>query len=351
VSAINVELPIADVGRYPRLRYMGSKYRLLGELDAAFTTKAPGRALDAFSGSGVVSYLLKARGWEVTSNDFMEFPSVVARALIANSRAKLDDDTIAKICSPRVDDRDFIQSTFSGIFFTPSDLDFLDSAWSHIDLLSGQERDIAIAALVLAAARRQPRGVFTFVGHRYDDGRRHLRMPFEMIFREAAAELNAAVFDNGRSNRVTTGDSSALSAENLDLVYLDPPYAPPKDDADYMKRYHFLEGLAVYWRGQEIMMGTRTKKIAKKFTEFAYKRTIEAALARTFEQFREVPTLVMSYSSNALPGRTRIEELLSVTRSEVDVREIDHRYSFGTHVNAGRTQVKEYIFTARNDQA
>ena len=32
-----------------------------------------------------------------------------------------------------------------------------------------------------------------------------------------------------------------------DLVYLDPPYAPPRDDNDYLKRYWFLEGLATYW--------------------------------------------------------------------------------------------------------
>ena len=52
---------------------------------------------------------------------------------------------------------------------------FLDSAWSHIDRMSGHRQALAISALVLSAARRQPRGVFTVTGHRYDDGRRDLR--------------------------------------------------------------------------------------------------------------------------------------------------------------------------------
>ncbi|MET3635567.1 DNA adenine methylase [Curtobacterium oceanosedimentum] len=323
---------------------MGSKFRLVNELDSVFSSIPTGRALDAFSGSGIVSYLLKSRGWSVVSNDFMEYPSVVARALIQNSRATLDAELTELICSPAADDRDFITRTFEGIFFERRDLEFLDAAWSHIDRLQGATRDVAIAALVIAAARRQPRGVFTFVGHRYDDGRRHLRVPIEDLFREAVAEVNGAIFDNGRVHRVLTQDSALLSSSEIDLVYLDPPYAPPKDDADYMKRYHFLEGLSVYWRGQVIMEETKTKKIAKKFTEFAYKRTIENALERTFAQFASVPTLVMSYSSNAVPDRDRIVDLMKVTRPRVDVKEIPHRYSFGTHSTAARRQVSEYIF-------
>ena len=40
-------------------------------------------------------------------------------------------------------------------------------------------------------------------------------------------------------------DAEVISPDNTpDLVYLDPPYAPPSDDNDYIKRYHFLEGLS-----------------------------------------------------------------------------------------------------------
>ena len=58
------------------------------------------------------------------------------------------------------------------------------------------------------------------------------------------------------------------------VVYIDPPYAPPHDDNCYIKRYHFLEGLAVYWKGLRIMEGTKSKKLEKRFTSFSYKRTI-----------------------------------------------------------------------------
>jgi hypothetical protein len=115
-----------------------------------------------------------------------------------------------------------------------------------------------------------------------------------------------------------------------------------------MKRYHFLEGLSVYWKGQTIMPATKTRKIEKKFTPFAYKRTIEDALARTFDQFSNAGAIVMSYSSNALPGRDRIVELLRAVKPHVDVRVVPHTYSFGTHAHASRTSVDEYLFIGRD---
>lgn len=328
---------------------MGSKYRLLPHLERTFAQIGGTTAVDAFSGSGVVSYLLKAQGFQVTSNDFLTFPGTIVRATVENSGDLLDEETVDRICGPSLDDRDFIQSKFDGLYFDPTDRAFLDSAWSHIDTLSGYPRDIAIAALVLSAARKQPRGVFTFTdSSKYADGRRDLRLTLREHFREAVAEYNATVFDNGMASVALTGDVFDVPATTPDIVYLDPPYAPPKDDADYMKRYHFLEGLSVYWRGTKIMEETKTKKLEKKFTPFAYKRSIEDALARTFEQFRGAGAIVLSYSSNALPGADRIVELLSEVKSSVEVTAIDHKYSFGTHSAATRRDASEYLFVGRD---
>src|SRR4051794_26949183 len=74
---------------FPRLRYMGSKYRLAPHLAAVFDECGGRTALDAFSGSGVVSYLLKSQGFAVTSNDYLTFPSIIASATVANSDVTL----------------------------------------------------------------------------------------------------------------------------------------------------------------------------------------------------------------------------------------------------------------------
>ena len=334
------------VAAFPRLRYMGSKYRLVPHLAQVFTELGGRTALDAFSGSGVVSYLLKTLGYQVTSNDFLAFPSVIAAATVVNQDQVLTPEEIDVVCGPPADGRDFIQRTFDGLYFTGEDRAFLDSAWSHVDRMSGRKRDVAIAALVLAAARRQPRGVFTFTDLRYDDGRRDLRLSLREHFRERAAEYNRVVFDSGQPCTALSGDVFALPQRSYDVVYLDPPYAPPRDDNCYIKRYHFLEGLSVYWRGQAIMENTRTKKLPKRYTPFSYKHTVTDALRRMLKQFRD-SAIVLSYSSNAVPDAATIEALLREVKDDVEVRLTDHTYTFGTHTAAQRRSVAEYLFIGR----
>ncbi|MGH3914828.1 MAG: hypothetical protein ACRDTC_15685 [Pseudonocardiaceae bacterium] len=44
------------------------------------------------------------------------------------------------IRGPPADARDFIRSTFDGLHFDAADRAFLDSAWSHLDQLTGAKR-------------------------------------------------------------------------------------------------------------------------------------------------------------------------------------------------------------------
>jgi len=325
---------------------MGSKYRLVPHLAGLFAELGGATALDAFAGSGVVSYTLKALGYRVTANDFLHFSGAVTSATVVNQSTLLPAEHIERICGPAADDRSFISDTFDGLYFTTEDRAFLDSAWSHVDTLDGAERHLAISALILAAARKQPRGVFTVTDLRYDDGRRDLHTPLRQHFRQAAADYNAVVFDSGQPGVASTKDVFDLDPDGYDLVYLDPPYAPPRDDNCYVKRYHFLEGLSVYWRGQEILHHTRTRKLAKRFTPFSYKHSITDALARLFARFAG-STIVLSYSSNAVPDLETIVRLLGEVKDDVEVRHIEHRYSFGTHERAVRRQAQEYLIVGR----
>lgn len=343
VANSSVRDALSRVSQYPRLRYMGSKFRLVPHLVGLFDELKPCSALDAFSGSGVVGYALKALGVAVTTNDFLAFPAVIAQATIANQTTRLSEADIELITGPPSDDRDFVQRTFDGLYFTAEDRRFLDCAWSNIDLLKSDKKALAISALILSAARKQPRGVFTVTDLRYDDGRRDLRLPLRDHFLEAATVYNNVVFDSKRACRSVHGDVFDLDPGGFDLVYLDPPYAPPRDDNCYIKRYHFLEGLSVYWRGQTILEQTRTKKLAKRYTPFSYKSTIVEALRDTFKKFSS-STLVLSYSSNAVPDPETIELLLGEVKRDVTVREIDHRYHFGTHAKAERRSAIEYLF-------
>jgi DNA adenine methylase/adenine-specific DNA-methyltransferase len=330
---------------YPRIRFMGSKHRLAPRLAEVFATLPPGPAIDAFSGSGVVAYTLKATGRATHANDHLTFTATLARALVANEHERLSAEDVERLCSPNRDGRDFIATTFDGLYIPESDHAFLDAAWSHVDQLDGAKRALALSALCLAAAWKQPRGVFTVTTPRYDDGRRQLHTPLHALFREAVERCNAAVRP-GQAH-ATCGDVFAIDPGQAALVYLDPPYAPSRDDTCYIKRYHFLEGLATYWRGQEIMWETRSRKLAKRHTPFGSKRTVREALDRLVDHFRTPDALVVSYGSNADLTADELQALLARHRSNVRRIEIPHRYAFGTHAAATRRTATEWVFVAR----
>jgi adenine-specific DNA-methyltransferase len=334
-----------ELARYPRIRFMGSKYKLAPQLAELFATLPPGPAVDAFSGSGIVAYTLKASGRPVIANDHLAFAATLAEAVVANDAERLSVEDVARICSGNRDGRDFIARTFDGLYFPATDHAFLDAAWSHVDAMVGAKRALALSALCLAAAWKQPRGVFTVTTPRYDDGRRQFRMSLDALFREAVERFNGAVFAGSASSQARCGDVFALDPTGVAVAYLDPPYAPPRDDTCYVKRYHFLEGLATYWRGQEIMWETRTRKLAKRPTPFGSKRTAAAALDRLFEHFPQA-TLVVSYGSNAALDAAQVEALLGRHKRSVRRIEIPHRYAFGTHSTAGRRAATEYVFLA-----
>lgn len=330
----------------PPLRLMGSKHRLLPWIREVLSGLDFDTALDAFTGSSAVAYLLKRMGKRVTASDFLGFPVTIATALIENPDRKLGGAALERLLArdPRRDR--FIERTFRGIFYTPEDLRFLDRVSWNARALPRGPRALALAALIRSCAKRQPRGVFTVAGdpERYKDGRRDLRLSLRDHFLEQVEVYNAAVFDNGRDNRALRSDVFELDPSGHDLVYLDPPYVPRADDNCYVKRYHFLEGLSCYWEGVEIVESSRVKKLRKPYTPFSYRRDAVPAFERLFAHFA-ASTLVLSYSSNGYPDLDTLVRLMRARKRRVDVFERPHRYHFGTHarVSPTRASVREYL--------
>ncbi|HKN71851.1 MAG TPA: DNA adenine methylase [Terriglobales bacterium] len=343
-------IPLPDrVADYPELRYMGSKHRLLPWIHGVLRTLPFDTAADPFVGSGCVAYLLKAMGKRIIASDFLNFPAVLATATVANSKHRLDGPAVKRLLAPRRNGPHFIEETFTGIFYTPEDLGFLDRVSANVENLDHpHQQAVARAALIRSCLKKQPRGVFTVSGDlsHYDDGRRDLRLSIEEHFIEQAEAFNHIVFDNGRRHTVKRADVFSVKPVGVDLVYLDPPYVPRSDDNCYMKRYHFLEGLSCYWKGVRIMEDTRVKKIEKPYTPFSYRKSVIEAFDRLFRMYRD-SIIVLSYSSNGYPDREELESLLRRYKGTVTAFEKPHRYHFGTHDSVERAAVHEYLMVGR----
>ncbi len=336
-----------DHHEYPLIRYMGSKYKLLDWIKEELSQFDFDTVLDAFSGSGAVSYLLKTMNKTVYSNDFLHFSHILATATTENQNEKITSSDLEILYQENHQVPDFIQKTFKGIFYSKDELYFLDCISYNMNKLKNPyKRAMAMAALIRSCIKKQPRGVFTISGNmeKYNDGRRDLRLTLEEHFREQIEIYNDIVFDSKLENRSFNGDIYDFDEKiyHPDLVYLDPPYVPRSDDNCYVKRYHFIEGLSKYWKDEEINYNTKVHKINKKYTPFSYRRTATEAFENLFQKFSD-SIIVLSYSSNGFPDLETLVQLLEKYKKDVIVKKRDHKYHFGNHKSVTRSQVQEYL--------
>jgi DNA adenine methylase len=335
---------------FPPTKYMGSKQVLLPFIIDSISHLKFDTVLDAFSGSACVAYEFKQRGCQVHSNDFLRFAFRVAHATIENNATLLDEDDLDLLLRRNKRASTFIQETFANLYFEREEDAFLDNLWANIQQLKNPlKRSLALASACRAAMKKRPRGIFTFTGKKGWDGRNDLKLTLREQFLEAVRLFNAAVFSNRRRNRAFCANVFDVDPEPYDLVYIDPPYVSPYSDCDYTRRYHFLEGLCTYWNDVELMPQTLTKKIRSYPTDFSTKDKALEAFRRLFEHFSD-STLVISYSSNAIPSKVEMVRLLKEYKKNVEVKQINHRYSHGNHnhkVGDNNNSVFEYLYIAR----
>lgn len=322
---------------------MGSKSKLLDSIWEVSKDFEFESVLDLFSGSGVVGYMYKCHGKEVTSNDYMAMAATYAKALIENKNVVLSDKEVEQIlCQTETDG--FVAREFKNIYFSDEENCLIDTIRANIKKIRNPyKKAIAKAALIRACTKKRPRGIFTYTGQRYNDGRLDLLKSMSDQFKEAVTAINSAVFDNGMHCKASWSDSLALKKQHYDLVYIDPPYFTPKSDNEYVRRYHFVEGLARDWEGVEIQEETKTKKFKSYPTPFSTRNGAEDALRSIFQKYSD-SILIVSYSSNSEPTKDEMIALLSEVKENVKVVPVDYTYSFGTRKSVKRNNVQEYLF-------
>ena len=345
IHAIQEPLP-KQVALYPPTRFMGSKSKLLSEIWAIASQFDFDTAVDLFSGSGIVGYMFKTQGKSVISNDYMFMSSTFAKAMIENNTVLLPIEKARTLLVPYKKVNRFVSDTFQGLYYSDADNALIDTIRGNIlDLKNEYERAIAMSALIRACTKKRPRGIFTYVGERYNDGRKDLQMTLEEQFLAAVTAINNAIFDNGKNNRAINGDAMALRLDCPGLVYIDPPYYSPLSDNEYVRRYHFVEGLARYWDGVEIQQNTQTKKFKSYPTPFSTRKGAADAFDLLFKRFSD-SILLVSYSSNSLPTQDEMLSIMAKHKAHVEVVPVDYKYSFGNQRDAqtNRNKVQEYLF-------
>lgn len=329
--------------KFPPTRYMGSKEKLLPFIQDAAQQFDYESVIDLFSGTGVVGYMFKSLGKQVTTNDYMHMNATLSRAMIANNSVTLTSEETQLLFKPNSGSDNFVQTTFKDLYFSDSENQLIDTVRANIKLLPNQtKRDIAMSALIRACLKKRPRGIFTYTGMKYNDGRADLKLSFEEQMVNAVELINHSVFNNSKVNKARQGDAMNMRTK-ADLVYIDPPYFSPLSDNEYVRRYHFVEGLARNWENVDMQWHTKTKKFKSYPTPFSSRSGAQDAFDKLFKRLKD-SILFVSYSSNSLPTKDELIALMSVYKQHVEVIDIDHKYSFGNQKTSNKNTIKEYLF-------
>ena len=335
-----------QVSAYPPTRFMGSKSKLISEIWSVASPFNVDTVVDLFSGSGIVGYMFKSQEKSVISNDYMAMSATFTKAMVENNTVTLPLEGAKQLLVAHKESDHFVSTKFQGLYYTDEENDLIDTLRTNIAAIRDPYKHaIAMTALIRACIKKRPRGIFTYTGHRYDDGRKDLQKSFAEQFLDAVEVVNNAVFDNGKVNRSKHGDAMDLQVEQADLVYIDPPYYSPLSDNEYVRRYHFVEGLARDWKGIEIQEHTQTKKFKSYPTPFSTRKGAKDAFDKLFKKFAN-SILIVSYSSNSLPTQDEMVAIMAKYKQHVEVIPIDYKYSFGNQNEAKthRNSVQEYLF-------
>lgn len=310
--------------QFPEPQYLGAKHTHLVWLNK-FIPKDVNRAFDAFGGSQCVAYLLKQFGFEVITNDFLEFNNQIGKAFIENKITQLDNTDVDFLLSenPNLHYYNLITSTYSDLFFEKSEAIFVDNLRANINLLEDEyKKALAFSIINRAMTRKVTMGHF---GHTQalvyanDPARikrnRSLVKPLKDIFLELLPKYNAAVFDNRKDNKSYNANVLDLlpNLSGIDLVYFDPPYCD--SHADYQSFYHLLETYTVYWKDKDFINSIKRYE-PQRYSGFDKKKTVIKSFDQLFSSAVDIPHWLISYNDRSYPT---IEELAKMVNKYKEV--------------------------------
>lgn len=346
-SQIQLFLTEKTNGVFPQPQYLGNKERFV-EWILKNTPKA-NSVLDAFSGSSVVSYYFKKKGYQVYSNDFLSFNYQIAKALIENNSVILELADIETLFSKNHDADTFIQDNYTDIFYTNEECAFLDNLRANINLLDDTKKALAFTATYRMLTRKVLFGYFCHL--KAMEYRNHpervyrnpsINQDMKQLLKLMIEEYNAAVFSNGKENKAFNEDAlTATDKCRVDVAYFDPPYVGVHPD--YQSNYHFLETFTKYWTEMKLINGTKMYA-DKKHSGFTSKKEITTSFKRLFEKCEHIPYWVVSYNSRAFPDKDTLTNLMNEFRS---VELIEYKYENHVGGMGARKNSHEYLFVCK----
>ncbi|MBU5425869.1 DNA adenine methylase [Tissierella pigra] len=327
---------------FPTTRFQGSKAKIIDWIwfntkDFKFRT-----VLDAFGGTGCVSFMFKQQGKQVYYNDILKFNYIIGKALVENTHEQLEEDDIEYILAKHdIKYPSFIQDNFKDVFFLEEENQWLDMVITNIRNIDNEYKQaIAWFGLFQSCIIKRPYNLFHRANLyvRTDEVKRSFGnkttwdKSFKDHFVNFVDEANRAVFDNKQKCKSLNYDVLELPIEDydFDLVYIDSPYITSKGvGTDYLDYYHFLEGMLDYdnWENKILPKYKHKPLKGKGESPWTKKNEILDAFDKLFKRYRD-SILVVSYRSDGIPSCDEILNLLKKYKKNIrELKKTDYKYA------------------------
>ena len=352
-----------DFRSFPTTRYQGSKKKILPWLYTSFNELNFHTALDACGGSASVSYLLKKMGKAVTYNDKLHFNYLIGKAIIENQNYQLTSTDLTQLNTKNsaIHYNDLIEKKFKDIYYLSKENEWLDKLTNNIVNMNHYQPNIlqykkalAFYALFQASMIKRPFNLFhrKNLNLRTSDVVRNFgnkttwEKPFDQYFLKFAREANNLVFDSGNNCRALNQSIFDLDPYGYDLVYIDIPYIRKEgsnESSNYLKCYHFLEGLSKYNEWENIIdfnsINLRLKDIDVQ-NDFT-KETIHVSVEQILSKFSR-NQIVFSYKKGGIPSIQTIVRLMKKFKRNVYTKSLHYKYALN-HQNGNAKKNREVL--------
>ncbi|MGI1275842.1 DNA adenine methylase [Klebsiella quasipneumoniae subsp. similipneumoniae] len=331
-----LKIKTINLPKFPTTRFQGSKRKILSELATVFNGFEYKKALDLFSGSGVVSLLFRHLGKSVTANDFMLYNQNTAKVFLSFNQDKINLSVVKKDLEDLLYNRPLpqdglVSKNYKGIYFLDFENLEIDRFCQNINSYGDFEKSLYIYAVGQALTKKRPYNLF----HRANLEMRTKEVERSFgnkktwetsIIEHAIKCINElrkfpTVSQGGAVYSVSGFNSSELSefCDDFELIYLDPPYINGRGTpVDYSDFYHFLEGLCDYSLFDSGDEKYPHKPIMKKYSAWLKPDTAINELTAICERW-PAANILFSYRSDGLPTPEDAAKAMSVAGRVVEI--------------------------------
>jgi adenine-specific DNA-methyltransferase len=348
------------------ITYIGNKRKLLIEISEVvdeimeknpdFTT-----CLDAFSGSGIVSRLLRRKGFVVYANDLEDYTvpintahlTLTADPLSSADYAQLNaiSSTSAPYFSKHYAPKDTKNPDLKNerLFYSHENAVIIDGVLELIQNWQPDKKNAVLASLLYKMSKNintsgvmkgfyngfgGPKGqnLQRILGKITIDPLDYIVQPIGRVFQSKAEELY-----------------TGTDCPPVDIAYLDPPY----NSHQYSSNYHLLNSAVKYDFYDPGSVTAPKSKVGIRRdhnrSAFCSKATAKDSFVKLFNNL-QAKYVIISYNNEGILSIDEIKDLLSDVTTEITVSAKNYKKfggGYGGYENTSNTDVKEFFIVGK----